>query len=513
MPERGKRGSAEELTEGKDARRLTSGVAVNFLGAAGKIIDAAFFLIATRLFGPGPVGLFLFALAIADGVAKLAVQGFKDGAMMMVAQRHGTEKIDQVYDITAQALRWALLLSTILAIAFFLVAPWAAEAIWHKPEAGPVMQSLAVVMPLLALMQIPLAATKGLVIMKHEVITMQFFVPATMLVTAAVLGYLGMGATGLAIAIVVSHALGALFALDRFRREFSLGKLFSKMVRPARVGGLYTFAIPQGWNEFLNFGMTQLDIIVLAAFFAPEQLALYGIASRIALALRKVRMGFASAYSPLIARYHAQGQKERLERSYAMVTRWILVLAIPVVCVLVAVREPAMRLVHGSFTHDTEILWVLLVGPLVNALLGLAANVILMTGHSRLNLATGVAGAALSVALNLLLIPRWGLMGAATATAASMSLQSVLQALMARYVLGIRLRLGLVYKPMIAGLGAFCVIAAVWAFLGLREWWTAAPAAIACVLVFAVLLRALGLEEEDVSMLEGKGGARNGDAG
>ena len=134
-----------------------------------------------------------------------------------------------------------------------------------------------------------------------------------------------------------------------------------------------------------------------------------------------------------------------------------------------------------------------------------------MTGHSKLNLLFGIAGAMLSLALNLLLIPRWGLVGAATATAASMSLQSVLQALAARYVLGVRLRLGLVYKPMVAGMVASGVIAAAWVLWGLGSWWAAAPTAVVFVAVFAGMLWILGLEDEDVSMLRGKGG--HGDVG
>ncbi len=496
--------ASEKVSEGLDRSRLRTGIAVNFLGAAGKILDAGFFLIAARLFGTEAVGIFLFSLAAVEGVSKFVIQGFKEGAMMMVARRHGTEKIDDVYDITAQALRWTLLLSAGLCGIFYALAPWAADSIWGKPEAAPVIRMLIPMIPLFALIQVPLAATKGLVIMKHEVITIQFFIPAMMMVSAGVLGVFDTGATGLAIAIVTAHLMGAIFALWRFAREFDLGKLFAHVFARKRVRGLPTFAVPQCLNEVLNFTMMHLDIIILAAYLEPETIAFYGIASRIALALRKVRMGFASAYSPLIARYHAQGKEEMLLHSFSTVTRWVMTLALPVAGVLVAVRLPAMRLVHGSFTEHSEVLPILLVGPMVNTFLGLHANAIIMMGRSRLNLMNGIAGATVSVALNLFLIPRWGLAGAATATSASMSVLAMIQAIETRYLFGMRLRPRLVYKPLVAGAVASLAILAGWLAVGLESWAGAAPTAVAFLGAFAGMMALLGLEKDDRELLRGR---------
>ncbi len=55
---------------------------------------------------------------------------------------------------------------------------------------------------------------------------------------------------------------------------------------------------------------------------------------------------------------------------------------------------------------------ILALAAFVACAFGLAANIVVMTGHSKWNLYNGLAVAAVSLALNALLIPSWGIYGA-----------------------------------------------------------------------------------------------------
>jgi len=101
------------------------------------------------------------------------------------------------------------------------------------------------------------------------------------------------------------------------------------------------------------------------------------------------------------------------------------------------------------------LVWLLSVGPLMSTHFGLAGNLLLMTGHSRLLLLNSLGSLALNVLLNLLLIPRIGITGAAIATAVSNLTISSLQIYEMKHLEGYSFSIWLYHRVLI-----FMVVAA-----------------------------------------------------
>ncbi|MFM7794413.1 MAG: polysaccharide biosynthesis C-terminal domain-containing protein, partial [Microcystis panniformis] len=78
------------------------------------------------------------------------------------------------------------------------------------------------------------------------------------------------------------------------------------------------------------------------------------------------------------------------------------------------------------------------IGYLVNALTGSVGILLYMTRHTKLISATTAFAALLNVCLNWLLIPKWGVNGAAAATTIAMIAGSVICAVWVRQKLGIK---------------------------------------------------------------------------
>jgi O-antigen/teichoic acid export membrane protein len=143
------------------------------------------------------------------------------------------------------------------------------------------------------------------------------------------------------------------------------------------------------------------------------------IATLVAFGLQAVTM----VVAPHFARLYTQNDMARLQRLVTLSARAILAVALPVVLVLVLFGEPLLRLIFGEeYSGGYTPMAILAGGQLVNAAIGSVGVLLNMTGHER-ETARGVAiAAAANVALNLLLIPPFGLNGAALATALSMTL-------------------------------------------------------------------------------------------
>jgi O-antigen/teichoic acid export membrane protein len=85
---------------------------------------------------------------------------------------------------------------------------------------------------------------------------------------------------------------------------------------------------------------------------------------------------------------------------------------------------------------------ILCVGQLVNATMGSVSAVLNMTGNERDAMRSVFISATVNVLLNLLLVPRWGAVGAAIATSTTLIVFNVM---MWRLV---RLRTGLDSSPL-----------------------------------------------------------------
>lgn len=127
--------------------------------------------------------------------------------------------------------------------------------------------------------------------------------------------------------------------------------------------------------------------------------------------------------APQFARLYTLGDRKNLQRVIRLGALVGLITALPVAIAFLLFGEQILVLIFGSeYGAGYTALAILAVGQLVNAPLGQVAHLLNMTGHERAT-GRGFAVAALSnVLLNLLLIPPFGMSGAALATASTVIL-------------------------------------------------------------------------------------------
>jgi O-antigen/teichoic acid export membrane protein len=86
------------------------------------------------------------------------------------------------------------------------------------------------------------------------------------------------------------------------------------------------------------------------------------------------------------------------------------------VCLVLLVGRPLLALFGPSFVEGYSVLFILSVGLLLRASIGPAETLLIMASQQGITAAIYTVTFALNVALNLLLIPHFGIDGAATAT-------------------------------------------------------------------------------------------------
>jgi O-antigen/teichoic acid export membrane protein len=183
--------------------------------------------------------------------------------------------------------------------------------------------------------------------------------------------------------------------------------------------------------------MNQIDIILLGQIADARQAALFAASWRLANLVPFALVGLAVMSGPLIAAAHDRGSTDEMHRVSSVVARAGFAFALTGALVLLVFGEPLLGLFGRDFVAAYPVLLVLLLGGIVNAFTGVVAYFMLLTGHERQALAIFAGALVLSVVLNLLLIPRFGALGAAVASSSALAAWNLAMWVYVRRVVGI----------------------------------------------------------------------------
>jgi O-antigen/teichoic acid export membrane protein len=171
----------------------------------------------------------------------------------------------------------------------------------------------------------------------------------------------------------------------------------------------------------VDFLLNQSDKIVLGYFLSAGQVGIYATAmalvSFVPVALQSVNQIF----SPTIAELYAVGNYSLLHSLYKTLTKWVIVLTLPLALTLIAFSRPLMGIFGGAFEAGASVLIIGTVGQLFNCGVGSVGYLLLMSGHEKQMVKIQTINAALMIAVSLLLVPRLGALGAALAAAFSVT--------------------------------------------------------------------------------------------
>lgn len=171
---------------------------------------------------------------------------------------------------------------------------------------------------------------------------------------------------------------------------------------------------------------SQTDLVMLGWFAADEKVGIYRVAVQMAGLVTFVLQIVNGVVAPHFARLHAAGDSDQLQRLVTRSAQITLLGAVPVALIFIVFGGVLLGWVFGAaFEAGNGALIILAIGQLVNAGMGSVGFLLNMTGYERDTVKGVVVAAMLNVPLNFLLIPVWGMKGAALATAVSLIVWNV----------------------------------------------------------------------------------------
>jgi len=424
----------------EDKNKVAKGTLYNLLGGLALASSKAFQFVLRRLFGGPAFGLFAITYGVMELAANFLLGGFGD-AITYHASRHLHAAIDEtpaakaerdnrLYSALASGLRTPILIAFVIALAVWFGADLLQHTIWkdQDPRIVFLLRIVILALPLLTTVHLLAESTRAHLDMRLPVIVVQTMFPSLTIAIALSLHFLGgFGIESMGFGLTGSLVICLPFALWGFARYYSIPRTLSAILRGHGDPEVLRFALPQCLNMASNLGLVKLDSLMLSAWVSADAVGIYVLLTELTQIVRLPKMAFSGVFGPLVAKYQHQGNRAGIAESLASLAQITSLIGV-VALIPLQLFYPEFILGPGHpWVFPMALIWLLSVGPLMSTHFGLAGNLLLMTGHSRLLLANSLGSLALNMLLNLLLIPHLGVLGAGIATASSNFLVSSLQ--------------------------------------------------------------------------------------
>ncbi len=230
-----------------------------------------------------------------------------------------------------------------------------------------------------------------------------------------------------------------------FAGAFGLAIYGSLMVKLLRSRGLLTppetgprvslpiaeigaFTLPLLASDLMFVVLNTSDVVILKHSAGTAAVASYRAVLPVARLNQLVMNSFSLLFAPLMARIWTRGDRKALGEAYWQTAAWVAVLSFPLFALTLGLAGPiTTRLFGHRYADGAPYLQLLGLAYYFNAMLGFNGVTLKMAGRVWLVAGTALTALVFNLAANLLLIPRYGAMGAAWGTAMSIVFYNLLK--------------------------------------------------------------------------------------
>jgi O-antigen/teichoic acid export membrane protein len=215
------------------------------------------------------------------------------------------------------------------------------------------------------------------------------------------------------------------------------GLLLDSTVRPVlEPVRLLAYSVPQSVPVVIYRLNLWMDIMMLLWLGTAEQVGIYRVAVGL-VAMVVFPVGAVNTmFSPQVTQLYHAGEMARLDALLKVATRWLVVLVAPFYLAVVLEHRLILSAFAPEYMASASAVLVLMAGQAVHALCAPANRLLPMSGRSLLDMGISVAAVGLNLALNWVLIPRLGGLGAALSGASTFAAWGVVRVIAAYALTG-----------------------------------------------------------------------------
>lgn len=403
-------------------KKILKGSSIILVGMfMSKLLAYIYRLLVARI-GPEQYGLLSISIGIVGLLTTLSLLGLNRGVSRYIPFYIGKKDNDGILILIREALKITTLVSLPLSIILFIFSDYISIKFFNNILLSPILKisSFSIFFGAISMVlyDIILAFQK----IKYQILLKNLLGNIIKIVLTFILVYLfSFGVIGAAyaslIAIVISTIL-AFYIINKYIFNFiTARKIFDK--KNIRKEILF-YSTPLMFSGILISITSWTDTIMLGYFKQASDVGIYNAALPTAQLIYIIPYVFMLIFLPVLSELYAKEKKEVLNSVYSRVTKWIFFLNFILFSFFLLFSKIILTFLFGSeYTTGSSSLIILSFGFYIGYLLLPTETVFMILKKTRLIFIITLAVTLTNVILNFSLIPKFGIIGAAMATAIS----------------------------------------------------------------------------------------------
>jgi len=397
-------------------QRVAHGAVIIFLGnAVGMALAFLARVLPARHLSSSEYGVFVLGVTVLNILALTGHLGLYDGVA-----RNIPRSSDKSGEFTAALLigtAFSLVLSVLLVVSTPLLT-----RILGGEQLSPVLLVVALCLPSMVIYRISAGGFRGLedhigrvvlqnVIMRGGVVVfIVAFVVAGYGVVGAMAGWLsGLGLSTVAAFSLLYTRTGLLSPPSQWRT------LVTTHTRP-----LLRLSIPLMGAGTIWQLMQKVDNLLIGVFLESSQLGIYDAAFTLSQLLLLFFWPFGFLLLPVLSDLHSRDEIEEMRELYSTTTKWMAIISFPSIAYLLLFSSDLLATVFGeSYRPGWKVLSLISCTLFIHVLAGTNKQALSAIGKTGKVFHGTAAAFASNIVLNVILIPEYGILGAAIASAGS----------------------------------------------------------------------------------------------
>jgi O-antigen/teichoic acid export membrane protein len=453
-------------------------------------------ILLTRLMGAEQYGQYKVALIAGEIAAGLALLGLDYAMVRFVSLFVSRRDSSGLWGTLQVGVGLTTLSSLLIGAGLFASATPLALYLFHEPQLVPLLRLASLTIPFSTLSSIFGAATMGFNKMQYNVSAKQIAQPLIRLILLIPMALLGLTAGKAMVPYIVGIIVSCVLLMYFLNLLFPLRRPLNTARYDPR--GLMRFSLPAYVSTLINTFGPSLQTVLLGSLNTMTTVGIFTAANQVSTASTLFNQSIGTASSPIVSELHGLEDPKKMTHFYQTTAKWMFTVNLPMFLIVLLLSEPILTIFGNEFVVGSTALNILSIANLVIAAAGISDGVLVMTGNTPAKLVNSTVQTILSMGLCILLIPRWGALGAASAVLVSSAITHLFLVSevfflfrMLPYTVGF-------LKPVVAGLVALAIG---WLTRQLLHTEThlllAAMNAFAILAAYASMILLLGLSLED----------------
>lgn len=409
---------AKVRTKDIHLKELISGTTVAlFFKIIGIVFGYIFTLLITRNFGAGTMGIFALCTTVLSIASILGRLGTDTALLRFVAEYSAHDRRDLVKEVYEKALKIAVPFSISLTLILFFSSPYISKFIFHKEHLSNYFQitSLAVLPFVLTFINSQsLRAIKKIGGYSFFQNISQFLFASIFLLILLIFTVKNSLPV---IAYVLAIFTGAIFSYILWKKQSRLDS--SHVSNEISTRNILHVSIPMLLSSSMLMITHWTNTLMLGMFRPEAEVGIFNVAVKISTATSFTLIAINTITAPKFAEFYGRGDYIGLEKFVQQSTKLIFWTSFPILLVIVFSPSFILGIFGEEFKTGAFALLLLTIGQFINSVSGSVGILLNMTGRHKVFQYIMLTTAFLNIILNALLIPKYGINGAAIVTMVS----------------------------------------------------------------------------------------------